>query len=123
MRYIVTLLLLVVAVPAWAKWVKYSESEIAHHYLDPDTIRVKGDLRRAWELQNYKQRREDDTMSARSYAEYDCEEERIRIIELGWFAEPMAAGLPLWGSNGLSEWRYVVPGSVAKNALKIVCGH
>lgn len=50
---------------AWAEWVKMVEADEATFYIDPSSITVDGDTRRAWTLTDKKQRDADGSMSAR----------------------------------------------------------
>ena len=52
-------MLLVTATAASAEWVKISENLLGTNYYDPTTIRVNGNLRRVWQVQDLKERDKD----------------------------------------------------------------
>lgn len=58
MRVLISVLIVLVAAPAWAVWMKVWESKISGTitYFDPDTIHKDGNLRRVWVLQDLKTR-------------------------------------------------------------------
>ena len=82
MRAVIVLMLLIAATPAWAEWVKVTEADTGTLYIDTATIRTIGDMRRIWELRDLKQRNSDGTMSQRVLEEYDCKEERRRLLAM-----------------------------------------
>lgn len=122
MRIILCFLLALVAAPVWAEWVKVAVTEDGSvaYYIDPASLRKEGNFRKVWQIADLKQR-EDGEMSTRSRDEYDCKEERRRILSLSSYSEPMAGGETLWSKDGVREWRAIPPGSVSAGILKIVC--
>ena len=120
MRYLV-LLLMVFALPASAEWVKYAESDETNAYYDPATIRVNGNFRRVWELQNLRQRDPAGVMSRRFFSEYDCREERHRLLSISTHSESMAGGRILLIDGSPSEWNHIPPNSPALRMFKILC--
>ena len=81
MRIVLIAWLILVATPAWAEWVKVSESDGLTGYVDPATIRKNGNLRRVWEIQDLKARgTKFGELSRRVLNEYDCKEERMRTL-------------------------------------------
>jgi len=92
MRLILTLLLMTLAAPAGAEWVKYSENaQGTMVYYDPTTIKKRGDLVRVWMLQDYRKSQK-GAMSIRALEEWNCTEERFRALALDTFSGPMASG-------------------------------
>lgn len=124
MRIILCFLLTLVAAPAWAEWVKVGVANDGRFtfYIDPDSIRKDGNLRKVWEIQDRRQRDKDGVMSWRARSEYDCKEEQTRILALSKHSEPMAGGETLWSRHGdAGEWSDIPPGSIVESALKRVC--
>ena len=112
---------LLVTGSAWAEWVKVSKGDMAT-YIDQDTIRQDGNLRKVWELRDFKQRDKDGSMSVRTRSEYDCKGERYRFLSASEHSEPMAGGVTLRRSQyNDDEWQHVPPGSVGDIVMKIVC--
>ena len=116
------LALLLVTGSAWADWVQVAEREDMVLYIDPETIRKDGDLRRVWQIQNYKQRDKNGEMSSRVRIEYDCKQERYRMLSLNTRSGPMASGTSLFQSSSEDiQWRDIPPGNLVEIVLKIVC--
>lgn len=114
-------LLAMVATPTWAEWVEMGESANLTHYIDPATFKKNGHLRRVWEMQDLKQRHKDGEISRRYMTEYDCKEERLRILSTSAHSEPMAGGKPLDYSNSVGTWVFVPPDTPSADVLKLVC--
>ena len=84
MRLVLCLLQALAAAPAWAGWVKVSDATDGtfRTYIDPATLRVSGDLRRIWILNNEKVPKQNGEFSSRNLQEYDCKGDRMRILAL-----------------------------------------
>lgn len=121
MRIVLCFLLALVAAPAWAEWVKVAAIDKAHFYIDPASIRKDGNLRKVWMILDLKQRDKSGVMSLRTRYEYDCKEERERIIAASTHSGPMAGGETLMSDDGASEWKAIPPSSITSRILKIVC--
>ena len=80
MRLALCFLLTFASAPAWAEWVKVSETDGAVFHIDSRTIQKHGHMRRVWEVQDLKQKHEDGYMSIRPLADYDCKARRRRIF-------------------------------------------
>jgi hypothetical protein len=106
---------------AWAEWVWYSGSNEASVFYDPATIRKDGNMRRVWELQNLVQQDEVGAMSSRALKEYDCKQERYRILDISEHSGPMAGGKVLTNGIGDGRWRGIAPDTLVAVILKIVC--
>ena len=116
------LALLLVTGSAWADWVQVAEREDMVLYIDPETIRKDGDLRRVWQIQNLKQRDKNGEMSSRVRVEYDCKQERYKMLSLSTHSGPMAGGTSLYQSSSEDiKWRDIPPGNLFEIVLKIVC--
>ena len=122
-RLVLLFLLTSVSVPASAEWVKFAEGgDGVSYYLDPATIRRNGSLRRVWILQDLKQRDQEGEMSRRALEEFDCKEERYKILSSSTHSEKMAEGNTLVMSNKPDvEWRFIPPGTVTEPLLRLVC--
>lgn len=121
MRALLGAIFLAISLPAAAEWVKIGETKDATFYIDPDTVRKNGNMRRVWLANDLKKRDEDGEMSRRSFREYDCKEEKARILSLSTHSEPMVAGKTLFLDNSPSEWGFIPPNSTSANILKFVC--
>ena len=122
MKGMVALLLLLASAPAAAEWVKYATNDLGTNlYFDPATIRVDGNLRRVWGLQDLKQRDSKGAMSRRGLEEYDCKDGRMRILSFSFHSEPMARGMIIASEDSPSKWVYIPPGAVYEHLLKHLC--
>ena len=122
MRVALMAMLLLVTVPARAEWVKFAEIEQTVFYLDPATIQTNGNLRRVWQLRDWKVRNKEGHLSARILREYDCKDARNRILAVTEFAGPMATGTRL-RSTGFSpaQWEQIAPNTAGSVMLERVC--
>lgn len=121
MRLVLCLLLTFAAAPAWAEWVEVSETDNSIYYIDPATIRKDGNLRRVWTIQDLKQRHKDGEMSRRGLYEYDCKEERFRILSISEHSDPMARGKTLFSDSEPGKWIHTPPETPSQTMLRIVC--
>ena len=122
MRVVITLLLLIAATPAWAEWMKVSETNVTVHYIDIRTIIYIGQMRRVWVIQDLKKRDPDGELSMRMLNEYDCAEKRWRTLSLSTHSGPMAGGRSLVSGNIPSEWSYLPSGTTSGVLIhRIVC--
>ncbi len=120
MRIILCLFALLAA-PAWAEWVAVSESNDLVAYIEPATIRKNGNFRKVWQVQDLKQRGKGGEMSRRLLIEYDCKEERFRILLASTHSEPMAGGKTLVLDDDPGKWARFPPDTPAEDTLEIVC--
>ncbi len=126
MRFVLTVLSMLAAAPAWAEWVKVSESDLAVWYLDPATIRKDGSLRRVWRIKDHHKHQvsSDGIASYRNLDEYDCKDERFRTIVWSAHSGPMATGVILQSSDNNpygGTWIYIPPATIEAGWLKFVC--
>jgi hypothetical protein len=114
--------LLFVSGSASAEWVEVAESKAGFTYIDPTTIRKDGNLRKVWEIQELKWRHKEGELSRRARLEYDCKNERRRLLSFSTHSVPMASGMSLYQSTAEStQWNDIPPRSGAETVLKIVC--
>ena len=122
MRLIVALLLIGLAAPAWAEWVRYHVSSKGNSlYYDPSTVTKSGNLRRVWGLQDLKMRQTDGALSRRNLWELNCAGGQYRNLGGTVHSGKMATGnvLSMW--NTPSDWYYSPPNSGVERLLTIVC--
>jgi hypothetical protein len=124
--FLITLLVLR-SEPASAEWVEYggnAQTGITV-YLDPDTIRRKGDLVKMWSLDDYKAVRTVEGtsfFSSKRQTLFDCVEERHRILAFTNFSGNMGDGKVVFSDSPESEWHPVEPGSITEGLWKFACG-
>ena len=121
-------LLVLSSVPAYAEWVAigYSESLGGYTvYVDPNTIRRKGDLVKVWVLTDYTTLHTvagSSFLSSKAQNEFDCAEERQHELAVTWFSGNMGNGNGVWNNSDETKWRPVAPGSVGQGVWKFACG-
>ena len=125
-RLLLGLMLLVTATAANAEWTQSGESDELIAYIDIATIRRNGNFFKLWDLRDYKTVQ---TVSGVSYlsdkgqSEYDCKEERKRILAFSMFSGQMGKGKVVYdNSNVRGEWSPISPGSVDETLWKTACG-
>lgn len=130
-RIVLVLLILFCSVGlAQAEWKEVStptSDNGATMYLDPTTYRVdkKSGLVKIWFLfdlktvQNIFGRR---FLSMRSLQQFDCKEERLRVLAQTYFDGNMANGKPVYSSSTEESWEHVAPGTNGEFLWKTACG-
>lgn len=121
MKKLFLVCLMMLAGSAWAEWVMYEESDLATHYFDPATIRKDGNIRRMWELWDFKKRDKYGAMSGRWRTEFDCKLERYRNLGFSIHSDPMAGGTVLLTGGEDNTWMAIAPDTRGATALNIVC--
>ena len=111
---------------AMAEWVAIGESDTFMHYVDPATIRRSGDISKIQTLLGYKtpQLNSDvaSFLSTITQTEFDCKEERFRIVYLSRHSESMGAGSVVSTVNApANSWSPVTPGSIGENQRIFAC--
>jgi len=114
-------LLLLAAGPAWAEWVLIDESEYANTYVDPATIKKDGYVRRAWVLHSRKSPDKDGDLSYKGLEEFDCKQEKGRVLQVDYFSGKMGTGRRTGSSNRPEDWGYFAPDSAGGTMLKFLC--
>ena len=104
----------------------YSESVGGYAvYVDPDTIRRKGDLVKMWALTDYTTMQTVAGLaflSSKAQNEVDCAEERQHELVVTWFSGNMGNGNGVWNNFEETTWRPVAPESVGQGVWKFACG-
>jgi hypothetical protein len=125
-KHVLLVLLLTASAAAWADWIPVSVADEHISYINPTTIRRSGDQARMWGLHDYKTAKplgKRQYMSMKAQSEYDCKDERLRILYTTMSAENMGGGETVYSSDGVpSNWVPIVPGSVGETLWKIACG-
>jgi hypothetical protein len=128
-RLIFLTLLTLSTVPAYAEWVEVKANVQAGQtvYVDPDTIRRKGDLVEIWTLYDYKtaQLTVGDTFLSRKVKnEYNCAQEMRRMVSVTEFSGNMAHGKVVHMTTSLfstAKWAPARAG-LGETLLKVACG-
>jgi len=124
------ILLLLSSGPGYAEWVTVSEDkqEGKTAHINPDAIR-DGSLVKMWTLLDYKttQKREGSLyMSEQAQHEFDCAEERFRMLALSNYSGNMASGNVVYSSTfdspETTKWQPFSTGSLAQTLWNFACG-
>jgi hypothetical protein len=126
-RLLLITLLVLNSGPVYAEWVLTSGNDDAGLtvYVDPDTIRRNGNLAKMWQLHDYKTVQTvagDSLLSIKRYNEYDCTEERTRLLGYTWFSGNMGSGKVVYSKNDVQQWEPVVARSINRTLWKVACG-
>ena len=111
-----------------AEWVAVEKNNelagIMTVYVDPDTIRRKGNLVTMWQLYDFKAIQTvagDSLLSIKRYNEYDCTEERTRMLAYTWFSGNMGSGKVVYSTPNEQQWEPVIPRSINRTLWKVAC--
>jgi len=113
--------------PVYAEWVAVGGNDQIGMttYADPGTIRRKGDLVKMWQLNDFKtvQTMEGNSfLSTKKQREFNCTEERTRILAATQFSGNMGTGEVVWRNANEQKWEPVVPESIGQTLWEFTCG-
>ena len=124
-RLLLGLMLLVTATAASAEWTVAGETDNFIQYVDRATIRRNGNYVKMWDLLDYERVKViggKSDLSQRTQKEYDCKEEKKRILALTSFSGQMGNGTINYDDSNTGKWSPVAPGTVNEILWKIACG-
>lgn len=120
-----TTLLVLSSGPAYAEWVSVGSTDDGMTaYADPDTIRRKGEMVKMWSLFDFQIMQYVEgisSLSKKGQSEYDCAEERLRLLALVEYAGNLGKGKVVYTDSIEQPWQPVVPRSVDQALWKLVC--
>lgn len=121
-QLLLALIALTFSGPVVAEWVKVGETDDTVLYLAQDTLRKAGNLRRVWEIQDFKADVfGDGVRSLRYQSEYDCMGGGLRVLYLQAFKSQMTTGEALNVPFNGKDWVPVPANSIASISLGVVC--
>jgi len=126
-RLIVMTLLVLSSSPAYAEWIKVSDSDEAGMtvYVDPTTIRRNSNLVKMWQFYDYKTVQTVagiGFLTVKEQWEFDCAEERRRVLALTEFSGNMGSGTVVYTNSEVGKWQPVAPSSIGQLLWKFACG-
>ena len=126
-RLLLITLLLLSSGPAYAEWVKVSDSDEAGMtvYADPDTIRRNRNLVKMWQFYDYKTVQTVagiGFLTVKEQWEFDCAEGRRRVLALTEFSGNMGSGTVVYTNSEVGKWQPVEPSSIGQLLWKFACG-
>lgn len=121
MKYLLALLMLI-ASPAWADW-EYVNKDIDGNifYLDFETLRKDGNLRRIWQMVELADGDKSKWVSTRQRNEYDCKNETRKILSFASFSQKNLKGERLFEHTTPTSASDIAPQSIDWGVLKLVC--
>ena len=130
MKYAVIMipLLLLSSAPACAEWVEIKSESFGGTtvYVDPDTIRRKGNLVKMWTFRDMHPIQPNDagnpSASIKEQRQFDCEEERSRVLYSSFLAIGKGKGEVFTFDSGETEWEPVQPRSMNEAFWRLACG-
>ena len=113
------------SVSAHAEWKRVVNGDRAEFYIDPATVRVKGDQREVWSIINYHNPQQLQTgrifRSMRTLLQLDCATHSARGIPGSFFSADMLRGEKISEMGALPPWEPVKAGTPMKEILDLVC--
>lgn len=124
--FVLTAALIVWATPAYAGWVAiekpYQPAGLETIYFDPEQIQRSGTRATLWQLTDIKWNSTTRFLSLKTHKEYDCEQSRVRILQVIEFSRQMGTGRSRSGYIDNGNWQ-PIGGPSADHALwKAACG-
>lgn len=122
MRIVLCFLLVLVAAPAWAEWVKVAVTDSYVKYIQIPVSGKDGNLRKVWGIVDLKVRDSKGVMSMRGLDEFDCKKRRSRLLQISLHSEGMARGRAIDSQNLQNQpWDDIAPETTEELILKFVC--
>ena len=111
---------------AWAEWVLASGNDETGLlvYIDPDSIRRKGNMAKMWQLYDYRTVQTvagDSLLSMKRFNEFDCVEERTRTLGYTWFSGNMGSGTVVFSTSEAQQWEPVGSRTINRTLWKAAC--
>lgn len=111
-----------------ADWVLYGGNEQLDQkeYYENNSLRRDGVKAKMWTMNTFSKGKEiagKFHKSRKSYKEYDCLNERIKILSIAAYADEMGAGKVIHShtNSDNEQWEQVIPNTIGESAWKIAC--
>jgi hypothetical protein len=94
-------------------------------YIDPDNIHRNGDMVTLWALFDYMTIQSivgGPWLSSKAQRQFDCAENRIRLLGYMTFTGNMGSGEPVFSNTDQSKWEPIAPDSIDRRLSDIACG-
>jgi len=118
-------------VPAYAEWVAVEKDYLLPGlqtvYVDPDSIRREGNLVTLWQVIDFKwmqgsARGPTRFLSTKTHKQFDCAEQRLRLLAFTEFSHRMATGVRADAYVDTGNWLPVEPESINRALWEVACG-
>ena len=119
---------LAISTGAAAEWVRVGGNNNVGVYADPASITLKGHFATMTSLLNFTTAQTERSIGKKPYLsqkdtrEYDCINERQRLLRFSLRSKFMFAGELVRSNADDGEWRAVEPGSLGAALWKFACG-
>jgi hypothetical protein len=125
---LITLLWLSIG-PAGADWVNVADKTekgltVYTVYVDPDSVRRNGDLVMLWALFDFRTIQSivgGPWLSSKAQREFDCPEERVRLLGFMTFTGNMGSGEPVYSNAQESKWEPIASESIDRKLWEFAC--
>jgi hypothetical protein len=115
--------------PVYAEWVDVGgkvEKGLTVYtvYVDPTTIRRNGDVVTLWALFDFKTIQSivgGPWLSSKTQRQFDCVEERVRLLGFMTFTGNMGSGEPVYSNSEESKWEPVAPDGIDRKLWEVAC--
>jgi len=124
MKKLLTIFLLLFSINGHCEWTKLVDNDETSSYIDKTTIKKNGSFVKVWELLDYKTPQELNSGKYKSSVilfEYDCKDERRRILSLVEYTEQMGIGKQILTIDDPDKWSYVKPNTMQFLLMKSLC--
>ena len=125
MKKIMVMALLMLASTGFAKWEGgyLSNDGKMRLYFDNETIQVNYPLFRSWSLMDFKDPIANNMLSAKILTEYDCDEEKRRVVHVISYSGNKGEGKILSQASSNQAWDVISDeASSAYDLMLTVCG-
>lgn len=110
---------------ACAEWTVINSADGVTQYADKATMRRSGRTVKMWTLTDYLKAMpfppDKYYSSAVTLSEYDCADQRRRVLKKSFYAGQMRVGEMVFSTDSPWEWDYVEPGTVGEYLLQVAC--
>lgn len=122
MKWVICSLMLIASVNTYAEWKAIAISSVnAKVYYDPSSIKQHSDNKRLWILVDLPSIQANNAKSQKEYREYDCKQERMKILQINYFSELKGEGISVEVDTDEWAWRYIMPNTIDLMILNRIC--
>ena len=129
-RALLITLLVLSGEPVYAEWVAVEKDYLLPGlqtvYIDPNTIHREGNLVTMWQLIDFtamqgNPRGPTRFLSTKTHKQFDCAEERVRLLAFTEFSHRMGTGIRADGLVDKDNWLSIKPASINKALWEVAC--
>lgn len=122
----IALLILLSSGPVYAEWKavekQYQPTGLETLYFAPETIHREGTRATLWQLTDLKWNSTTRYLSFKTHKEFDCEQSRVRVLQVIEFSRQMGTGRSAPGYIESGSWQPVKERSGNHALWKTACG-